>query len=46
MNPLAKQDRETDIKNRHMDTRWEREERDKLGDWESHIYTTMCETDN
>ena len=38
--------RPTDIENKLMVTKGESQERDKLGVWDSYIYTTMYKTDN
>ena len=46
MNLCSKQNRDTDIENKHMDTKVGRKQWDKLGDRDWHIYTTMYGTDN
>ena len=43
---LQNRNRVTDVKNKLMVTKGERWGRDKLGDWEWHIHTTIYKMDN
>ena len=38
--------KDTDVENKHMDTKGGIGAWDELGDWDRHIYTTMYKTDN
>ena len=46
MNLFEGRNRDTDAENGHVYTRERREEWGELGDWNSHIYTTMCQADS
>ena len=45
---IYKTEIDTDVENKHMDTKRARRGWDELGDWDRHIYTidTMYKTDN
>ena len=43
---LQGRNRDTDIENKSMDTKWGKGGWDELGDWDWHIYTNMYKIDN
>ena len=43
---LQDRNRVIDVENKLMVTKGERESRDKLGDWDWHVHTTIYKTDN
>ena len=45
---MQSKNRDTDVENKRIDTKGEREMRDELGDWDWHIFTidTMYKLDN
>ena len=38
---IMNRNRDTNVENKHMDTKRRKRRRDELGDWDLHIYTNM-----
>ena len=43
---LQSRTRDTDVEKKRMDTKEGKEDWDELGDWDWHVYTTMCQITN